>query len=78
MGTASNSSTKNGSTANEQHQGQVDYLDITVEINVYRLAERLGAEAASNHVMLLPGVGWDVVPTDSLAVHVAKHQRPSR
>lgn len=55
----------------------VDYLDITAEINVYRLAERLGAEAASNHVMLLPGVGWDVVPTDSLAVHVAKRvERP--
>lgn len=50
----------------------VDYLDITAEINVYRLAERLGAEAAANDVMLLPGVGWDVVPTDSLAVHVAK------
>ena len=50
----------------------VDYLDITAEINAYLLAERLGAEAASHHVMLLPGVGWDVVPTDSLAVHVAK------
>lgn len=50
----------------------VDYLDITAEINVYRLAERLGAEAASHQVMLLPGVGWDVVPTDSLAVHVAR------
>ena len=50
----------------------VDYLDITAEINVYRLAEQLGVEAASHHVMLLPGVGWDVVPADSLAVHVAK------
>lgn len=50
----------------------VDYLDITAEINVYRLAEQMGAEAASKHVMLLPGVGWDVVPTDGLAVHVAK------
>ncbi|VVQ01119.1 hypothetical protein PS910_03815 [Pseudomonas fluorescens] len=50
----------------------VDYMDITAEINVYRLAERLGAEAAAKRVMLLPGVGWDVVPTDSLAVHVAK------
>ncbi|PBQ02569.1 hypothetical protein CCL17_11885 [Pseudomonas congelans] len=49
----------------------VDYLDINAEINVYRLAERLGAEAAANQVMLLPGVGWDVVPTDSLAVQVA-------
>lgn len=50
----------------------VDYLDITAEINVYRLAERLGAEAVAAQVMLLPGVGWDVVPTDSLAVNVAQ------
>lgn len=50
----------------------VDYLDITAEINVYRLAERMGAEAAEAGVMLLPGVGWDVVPTDCLAVHVAQ------
>lgn len=50
----------------------VDYLDIAAEINVYRLAERLGAEAAEAGVMLLPGVGWDVVPTDCLAVHVAQ------
>lgn len=53
----------------------VDYLDITAEINVYRLAEGLGAQAASNQVMLMPGVGWDVVPTDSLAVHVARRVR---
>lgn len=49
----------------------IDYLDITAEINVYRLAERLGAKAAKSGVMLLPGVGWDVATTDSLAVHVA-------
>ena len=41
----------------------VDYLDITAEINVYRLAERLGAEAAETGIILLPGVGWGVVPT---------------
>ncbi|MHC8319905.1 saccharopine dehydrogenase family protein [Pseudomonas sp. GB2N2] len=52
-------------------QTGVDYLDITAEINVYRLAERLGAEAAAADVMLLPGVGWDVATTDCLAVHVA-------
>lgn len=50
----------------------VDYLDITAEINVYRLAERLGAKAAEAGVMLLPGVGWDVMPTDCLTVHVAQ------
>ena len=51
-----------------------DYLDITAEINVYRLAEQLGA---GSDVMLLPGVGWDVVPTDCLAMHVAaRMQQP--
>ncbi|KOY01682.1 saccharopine dehydrogenase family protein [Pseudomonas nunensis] len=53
-------------------QAGVDYLDITAEINVYRLAERLGAQAVEAGVMLLPGVGWDVVPTDCLAMHVAR------
>ncbi|WP_339487167.1 saccharopine dehydrogenase family protein [Pseudomonas sp. EL_65y_Pfl2_R95] len=53
-------------------QAGVDYLDITAEINVYRLAERLGSQAAGTGVMLLPGVGWDVVPTDCLAMHVAQ------
>ncbi len=56
----------------------VDYLDITAEINVYRLAERLGAEAAEAGVMLLPGVGWDVVPTDCLTVHVAQRVQEPR
>lgn len=50
----------------------VDYLDITAEINVYRQAEQLGAQAAKAGVMLLPGVGWDVVPTDCLAMQVAQ------
>jgi short subunit dehydrogenase-like uncharacterized protein len=49
----------------------IHYLDITAEINVYRLAERLGEQAARAGSMLMPGVGWDVVPTDSLAMHVA-------
>ena len=56
----------------------VDYLDITAEINVYRLAERLGAKAAEAGVMLLPGVGWDVVPTDCLTVHVAQRVQEPR
>jgi short subunit dehydrogenase-like uncharacterized protein len=55
------------------------YLDITAEINVYRLAETLDKEAAVAGTMLLPGVGWDVVPTDSLAAHVARRvEAPQR
>lgn len=51
-----------------------DYLDIAAEINVYRLAEQLGSGV---DVMLLPGVGWDVVPTDCLVRHVASRvQQP--
>jgi len=50
----------------------IHYLDITAEIGVYRLAERLGEGAARAGVMLLPGVGWDVVPTDCLAVQLAQ------
>ncbi|WP_027173147.1 saccharopine dehydrogenase NADP-binding domain-containing protein [Methylobacterium sp. 10] len=49
----------------------VHYLDITAEINVYRLAEALGDSAERAGSMLLPGVGWDVVTTDCLAAHVA-------
>lgn len=56
----------------------IDYLDITAEINVYRLAETLHVEAARAQTLLLPGVGWDVVPTDSLAVHVAQRVQQPR
>lgn len=55
----------------------VHYLDITAEIDVYRLAEQLGPQAAAAGVMLLPGVGWDVVPTDCLSSLLARRvQRP--
>ncbi len=55
------------------------YLDITAEFNVYALAESLSVEARSGGSMLLPGVGWDVVPSDCLAVHtVAKVEKPQR
>ena len=55
------------------------YLDITAEFNVYTLAESLSVEARSGGSMLLPGAGWDVVPSDCLAVHtVAKVEKPQR
>jgi short subunit dehydrogenase-like uncharacterized protein len=56
-------------------KARVDYLDITAEIKVYRTAEQLDVQAGEAGVMLLPGVGWDVVPTDCLAVHVARRVR---
>ncbi|EKR65537.1 saccharopine dehydrogenase domain protein [Leptospira weilii str. 2006001853] len=46
----------------------VHYLDITGEISVYETLHSLSSKALAKKVMLLPGVGFDVVPTDCLAV----------
>ena len=50
----------------------VHYLDTTAEFAVYALAETRSAAAAAAGVMLVPGVGWDVVPSDAVAVHAAR------
>jgi short subunit dehydrogenase-like uncharacterized protein len=43
------------------------YLDITGEIGVFESIFRRDAEAKQRGVALIPGVGFDVVPTDCLA-----------
>lgn len=43
------------------------YLDITGEIDVFEAAHGLREQARSAGVVLCPGVGFDVVPTDCLA-----------
>lgn len=48
------------------------YLDITGEIAVFEALAARDAEAKRAGVMLLPGVGFDVVPSDCLAAHVAR------
>ena len=51
---------------------RVHYLDVTGEVEVFeRLAAR-DAEAKAAGVMLLPGVGFDVVPSDCLAAHLKR------
>jgi short subunit dehydrogenase-like uncharacterized protein len=52
------------------------YLDITGEIPVYESLAARDAEAKARGSMLLPGVGFDVVPTDCLALHL-KQRLPS-
>jgi short subunit dehydrogenase-like uncharacterized protein len=47
------------------------YLDITGEIDVFEQLRELSAQAATAGVVLLPGAGFDVVPTDCLAATVA-------
>lgn len=43
------------------------YLDITGEIDVFELAHRYGPAAEQSDIMLMPGTGFDVVPTDCMA-----------
>ncbi|HSZ75481.1 MAG TPA: saccharopine dehydrogenase NADP-binding domain-containing protein, partial [Rhizomicrobium sp.] len=48
------------------------YLDITGEIAVLEALAARANEAGSAGVMLLPGVGFDVVPSDCLAAHMKR------
>jgi short subunit dehydrogenase-like uncharacterized protein len=52
------------------------YLDINGEIPVFEGLVARNTEAKGRGVMLLPGVGFDVAPTDCLAVHL-KQRLPS-
>ena len=49
---------------------RVHYLDITGEIEVFEACAARDAEARAAGVMLLPGTGFDVVPSDCLAAHL--------
>jgi len=48
------------------------YLDITGEVAVFEGLFGRDAEARAAGIMLLPGVGFDVVPSDCLAAHLAR------
>jgi len=49
-----------------------DYLDITGELPVFESLAAHDDDAADAGVTLLPGVGFDVVPTDCLAAHLVE------
>ncbi|RBI86428.1 saccharopine dehydrogenase [Rhodosalinus halophilus] len=51
------------------------YLDITGEPGVFAALRALGPRAEAAGVALLPGCGFDVVPTDGLAAMVARRCR---
>ncbi len=53
-------------------RNRVHYLDITGEIDVFEAIAARDAEARSAGVTLLPGVGFDVVPSDCLAAHLKR------
>jgi short subunit dehydrogenase-like uncharacterized protein len=48
----------------------VHYTDITGEIAVFETAKRYDAKAREAGIMVMPGIGFDVVPTDSLALYL--------
>jgi short subunit dehydrogenase-like uncharacterized protein len=51
---------------------RVHYLDITGEVDVFDHAQRRHEDARSAGVLLCPGVGFDVVPTDCIAATLAR------
>jgi len=53
-------------------RGRVHYLDVTGEVEVFEKLAARDAEAKAAGVMLLPGVGFDVVPSDCLAAHLKR------
>jgi len=48
------------------------YLDINGDISIFEKIKSYDAAAKKKQVMLLPGVGFDVVPTDCLALYLKK------
>jgi len=53
-------------------RNQAHYLDITGEIEVFELAAYLGNQAKEAGIVLMSGVGFDVVPSDCLAAYLKK------
>lgn len=49
----------------------VHYLDTTAELGAFLLSESMDAAAKRAGVMVMSGTGWDVVPSDTLAVRTA-------
>ncbi|MFM1876280.1 MAG: hypothetical protein RL266_2017 [Bacteroidota bacterium] len=51
-------------------RNKVHYTDITGEIAVFSQARKYDDQAKAAGIMLLPGTGFDVVPSDCLAAHL--------
>ena len=53
----------------------VHYLDVTGEAAVIDQISRRDGEARARDVMLMPAVGFDIVPSDCLAAHVVRRAK---
>ncbi len=63
------------STANAVVEGCLEtsthYLDITGEIDVFESLQKVNQQAQEKGIMIMPGVGFDVVATDCLAKYLS-------
>lgn len=50
----------------------IDYFDITGEIAVFESLTALDGRARQKGITLMPGIGFDVVPSDCLAAHLKR------
>ncbi len=48
------------------------YFDISGELEVFRTLHTLNAQATTNKVCLIPGMGFDIVPSDCLSAMLAE------
>jgi short subunit dehydrogenase-like uncharacterized protein len=56
------------------HAG-VHYLDVTGEVGIIGALAGRDGEARRQRIMVMPAVGFDVVPSECLALHVARRSR---
>jgi short subunit dehydrogenase-like uncharacterized protein len=59
-------------------RNRVHYLDVSGEVGPLEHVASLHLQARSAGVMMLPAVGFDVVPSDCLALHLAKRLPSAR
>src|SRR5262245_1691986 len=53
-------------------RNKIHYLDVAGEVLVFESLAGRDAEAKAAGIMLMPGVGFDVVPSDCLAAHLKR------
>jgi len=56
-------------------QTGVHYIDINGDISVFEMLKKYDAAAKAKNIMVMPGVGFDVVPTDCIALQL-KNKMP--
>lgn len=56
-------------------EAKCNYLDITGEINVFEALHQRHEQAYQRDIVICPGVGFDVIPTDAIAT-VLKNELP--